>query len=71
MTYTTYLIVWILLIAANLYMAKVNTDIFYKLMARKKYDEANGARIQVAENLLLSILISVLFVIVLIVGALP
>lgn len=71
MTYTTYLIICLFLIAANLYTAKVNTDIFYKLMARKKYDEANGARIQVAENLLLSILISVLFVIVLIVGALP
>ncbi len=59
MTYTTYLIVWILLIAANLYMAKVNTDTFYKFIARKRYAEANIARILVVINLGMAALISV------------
>ena len=59
MTYTTYLIVWILLIAANLYMAKVNTDTFYKFIARKRYAEANIARILVVINLGMGALISV------------
>ena len=58
MTYTTYLIVWILLIAANLYMAKVNTDTFYKFMAQKRYAKANVARILVVINLGMAALIS-------------
>ena len=62
MTYTTYLIVWILLIAANLYMAKVNTDTFYKFIARKRYAEANIARILVVINLGMAALISALAV---------
>jgi hypothetical protein len=62
MTYTTYLIVWILLIAANLYMAKVNTDSFYKLVAQKKYAQANIARRLVVVNLTLALGTSVLAV---------
>ena len=57
-----YLIIWLLLIAANLYMAKVNTDSFYKLVAQKKYHEANGARRLVVVNLALALGISVLSV---------
>jgi len=62
MTYSILLIVWLLLIAANLYMAKTNTDSFYMLMARKKYDEARSARILVVCNLVLAALISALAV---------
>ena len=59
MTYSILLIVWILLIAANLYMAKVNTDSFYKFIAQKRYQRANQARILVVLNLLLALGISV------------
>ena len=62
MTYSILLIVWLLLIAANLYMAKTNTDSFYMLMARKKYDEARSARILVVINLGMAALISALAV---------
>ena len=54
----TYLTICLFLLATNLYMAKVNTDRFYKLMARKKYDEANGARMLVFMNLGMAALIS-------------
>ena len=53
-----YLIICLLLIAANLYMAKVNTDSYYKLIALKKYSQANGARRLVVVNLALAVLIS-------------
>ena len=53
-----YLIIWLLLIAANLYMVKVNTDSYYKLVAQKKYAQANGARRLVVVNLALAGLIS-------------
>ena len=52
-------VLWLLLIAANLYMAKVNTDTFYKFIARKRYAEANIARILVVINLGMAALISV------------
>ena len=52
-------ILWLLLIVANLYMAKVNTDSFYKFIAQKRYQRANQARILVALNLLLALGISV------------
>ena len=58
MTYPICLIVWLLLIAANLYMAKVNTDSYYKLVAQKKYIQANGARRLVVANLALAVLVS-------------
>ena len=51
MTYSILLIIWLILIATNLYMAKVNTDSFYKFIARKRYAEANIARILVVINL--------------------
>ena len=51
-------ILWLLLIVANLYMAKVNTDSYYKLIALKKYSQANGARRLVVVNLALAVLIS-------------
>ena len=54
-----YLIICLLLIATNLYMAKVNTDSFYKFIARKRYAEANIARILVVINLGTAALISV------------
>ena len=57
-----YLIICIFLIAANLYMAKVNTDSFYKLVAQKKYAKANDARRLVVVNLALALGISVLSV---------
>ena len=53
-----YLIICLLLIAANLYMAKVNTDSYYKLIAHKQYAKANGARRLVVVNLALAVLIS-------------
>jgi hypothetical protein len=40
-------------------MAKVNTDSFYKFIARKRYAEANIARILVVINLGTAALISV------------
>ena len=52
-------ILWVIMIAANLYMAKVNTDTFYKFIARKRYAEANIARILVVINLGTAALISV------------
>ena len=52
-------ILWVIMIAANLYMAKVNTDTFYKFLAQKRYQRANQARILVALNLLLALGISV------------
>ena len=52
-------ILWLLLIAANLYMAKVNTDSFYKFMEQKRYAEARSARILVVINLGMAALISV------------
>lgn len=52
-------VLWLLLVAANLYMAKVNTDTFYKFIARKRYAEANIARILVVINLGMAALISV------------
>ena len=54
-----YLTICILLIAANLYMAKVNTDTFYKFLAQKRYQRANQARILVVFNLLMALGISV------------
>ena len=59
MTYSILLIICLFLIAANLYMAKVNTDTFYKFIARKRYAEANIARILVVINLGTAALISV------------
>ena len=59
MTYWIYLILWLLLIVANLYMAKVNTDSFYKFIAQKRYQRANQARIIVVLNLVLAVGISV------------
>lgn len=47
------------MIAANLYMAKVNTDTFYKFLAQKRYQRANQARILVVFNLLMAFGISV------------
>ena len=52
-------ILWVIMIAANLYMAKVNTNTFYKFLAQKRYQRANQARILVALNLLLALGISV------------
>ena len=52
-------VIWLLLLAANLYMAKVNTDSFYKLMAQKQYHRANQARVLVVANLALAGVISV------------
>ena len=52
-------LLWLFLISANLYMAKVNTDTFYKFIARKRYAEANIARILVVINLGMAALISV------------
>ena len=52
-------LLWLFLISANLYMAKVNTDTFYKFIARKRYAEANIARILVVINLGTAALISV------------
>ena len=54
-----YLIIWLLLIVANLYMVKVNTDTFYKFIAQKRYQRANQARILVVLNLLLALGISI------------
>jgi hypothetical protein len=51
-------VLWLLLVAANLYMAKVNTDSFYKLMAQKQYHRANIVRRLVVVNLTLAVLIS-------------
>ena len=53
-----YLIICIFLIAANLYMAKVNTDSYYKLVGQKQYAKATGARRLVVVNLALAVLIS-------------
>jgi hypothetical protein len=58
MTHILYIIFWLLLLAANLYMAKVNADSYYKLVALKKYAQANGARRLVVVNLSLAVLIS-------------
>jgi hypothetical protein len=52
-------ILWVIMIAANLYMAKVNTDTFYKFLAQKRYQRANQARILVVLNLALALGISV------------
>ena len=52
-------ILWVIMIAANLYMAKVNTDTFYKFLAQKRYQRANQARILVVLNLVLAVGISV------------
>ena len=52
-------ILWVIMIAANLYMAKVNTDTFYKFLAQKRYQRANQARILVVFNLLMALGISV------------
>jgi len=52
-------ILWLLLIVANLYMAKVNTDTFYKFLAQKRYQRANQARILVVFNLLMAFGISI------------
>ena len=49
---------WLLLIVANLYMAQVNTNSYYKLVALKKYAKANGARRLVVVNLALAVLIT-------------
>lgn len=54
-----YILICLLLISANLYMAKVNTDSFYKFMAAKRYAEARSARILVVVNLSLAAFISV------------
>ena len=51
-------LLWLFLISANLYMAKVNTDTFYKFMAQKRYAKANVARILVVINLGTAALIS-------------
>lgn len=53
-----YLIICLLLIVANLYMVKVNTGSYYKLVAQKKYHKANGARRLVVVNLALAVLFS-------------
>ena len=53
-----YLTICLLLIVANLYMAKVNTDSYYKLITLKKYHKANGARRLVVVNLALAVLVS-------------
>jgi hypothetical protein len=58
----TYLTICLLLIADNLYMIKVNTDSYYKLVAQKQYAKANGARRLVVVNLALALGISVLAV---------
>ena len=52
-------ILWVIMIAANLYMAKVNTDTFYKFLAQKRYQRANQARILVVFNLLMAFGISI------------
>ena len=62
MTYSILLIICLFLIAANLYMAKVNTDRYYKLVAQKKYAQANIARRLVVVNLTLALGTSVLAV---------
>ena len=59
MTHWVFLIIWLLVIVVNLYMARVNTDTFYKFMAQKRYAEANIARILVVINLGTATLISV------------
>ena len=59
MTYSILLIIWLILIATNLYMAKVNTDSFYKFIAQKRYQRANQARILVVFNLLMAFGISI------------
>lgn len=53
-----YLIICLLLIVANLYMVKVNTDSYYKLVAQKKYHKANVARRLVVINLAMAVLFS-------------
>ena len=53
-----HLIICLFLIAANLYMSKVNTDRYYKLVAQKQYAKANGARRLVVVNLALAVLVS-------------
>ena len=52
-------ILWLIMIAANLYMVKVNTDTFYKFLAQKRYQRANQARVLVVLNLLMALGISV------------
>ena len=54
----TYLTICLFLLATNLYMAKVNTDSYYKLIAHKQYTKANGARRLVVVNLALAVLIT-------------
>lgn len=53
------IIICLLLIAANLYMAKVNTDSYYKFISQKRYERARQARILVVFNLLMALGISV------------
>ena len=52
------IIICLLLIAENLYMAKVNTDSLYKLIAHKQYTKANGARRLVVVNIALAVLMT-------------
>lgn len=52
-------VLYLVMLAANLYMVKVNTDSFYKLMAKKQYQRANQARVLVVANLVLAVVISV------------
>lgn len=52
------IIICLLLIAENLYMAKVNTDSLYKLIAHKQYTKANGARRLIVVNIALAVLIT-------------
>ena len=53
-----YLTICLFLIAANLYMAKVNTDSYYKLIAHKQYPKATGARRLVVVNIALAVLMT-------------
>ena len=54
----TYLTICLFLLATNLYMAKVNTDSYYKLIAHKQYTKANGARRLIVVNIALAVLIT-------------
>lgn len=54
-----YLIVCLLAIVANLYMAKVSTNTYYRLIAKKMYGNAKVEQWLVVMNLMMAVGISV------------
>ena len=59
MTHWVFLIIWLLVIVVNLYMARVNTNTYYRLIAKKMYGNAKVAQWLVVMNLMMAVGISV------------